>query len=131
MARQGPAHASMIQQIFWVLLYVPAAFAQSPLPDSVLEYYGVAPADAASCSEVDAQVNKEYLKKVADRTNALKAANLRASAFNRFYAEWVYVVPESVINGIRPDLDFASLSPSNPASSIGDLLKVKPTTPQK
>ena len=55
MARQGPAHASMIQQIFWVLLYVPAAFAQSPLPDSVLEYYGVAPADAASCSEVDAQ----------------------------------------------------------------------------
>jgi len=82
-------------------------------------------------SEVDAQVNKEYLKKVADRTNALKAANLRASAFNRFYAEWVYVVPESVINGIRPDLDFASLSPSNPASSIGDLLKVKPTTPQK
>jgi len=82
-------------------------------------------------SEVDEQANKDYLKKVADRTSALKAANLRAAAFNRLRAEWVYVVPESVINGVRPDLDFSSLRPSNPASAIGDLLKVKPPTPQK
>ena len=82
-------------------------------------------------AEVDAQANKEYLKGIADRTNLLKAANLRASAFNRLRAEWVYIVPETVINGVRPDLDFSSLSPSNPASSIGDLLKVKPPTPQK
>ncbi|MGI9495573.1 MAG: DUF4340 domain-containing protein [Mariniblastus sp.] len=82
-------------------------------------------------AEVDAQADKEYLKRVADRTNALKAVNLRASAFNRLRAEWVYIVPETVINGVRPDLDFSSLSPSNPASSIGDLLKVKPPTPQK
>ena len=82
-------------------------------------------------SEVDAQANKDFLKKSGERTNKLKAATLRASAFNRLRAEWVYVVPESVINGVRPDLDFASLSPSNPASAIGDLLKVKPPTPQK
>ncbi|MGB1929932.1 MAG: DUF4340 domain-containing protein [Mariniblastus sp.] len=82
-------------------------------------------------TEIDAQANKEYLKKVADRTDALKAADLRASAFNRLRAEWVYIVPESVINGVRPDFDFSSLSPSNPASSIGDLLKVQPPTPQK
>jgi len=82
-------------------------------------------------SEVDAQANKDFLKRIEERTNKLKAATLRASAFNRLRAEWVYVVPESVINGVRPDLDFASLSPSNPASAIGDLLKVKPPTPQK
>jgi hypothetical protein len=82
-------------------------------------------------AEVDAQANKEYLKRVAERTNSLKAANLRASAFNRLRAEWVYIVPEIVINGVRPDLDFSSLGPSNPASSIGDLLKVKPPNSQK
>lgn len=82
-------------------------------------------------AEVDAEANKEYLKRVAERTNALKAANLRASAISRLRAEWVYIVPETVINGVRPDLDFSSLSPSNPASSIGDLLKVKPPNSQK
>ena len=57
MVRRGPALAGMIQQIVVALVCVPAAFAQQlPLPDSVLEYYGVASSQAASCSEVDAQV---------------------------------------------------------------------------
>jgi hypothetical protein len=60
MARSGAprALAAMAQQmVFLLLCVVPAALAQEqPLPNSVLEYYGVTPAQAASCAEVDAQV---------------------------------------------------------------------------
>lgn len=47
---------------------------------------------------------KAYLRLVAAREAKLKAATQRAAELNQAYADWYYIVSESIINGLRPDL---------------------------
>ena len=60
-----------------------------------------ATSDVASKAESD---EKAYLKAVKKRNEVLDAARRRASELNTSFAKWYYVVPEEVINGLRPEL---------------------------
>ncbi len=70
--------------------------------------------------ELANQEEKEYLRKVADRDKKIEQAKLRARELNQAYADWIYVVPEDVVNGLRPDLKVAAAMPA----------EVEKTTPQ-
>ena len=52
----------------------------------------------------DSSENKAYLraKEKLDRQRA--SALLRIEALNRNWSKWIYVIPETTINAIRPDV---------------------------
>ena len=55
--------------------------------------------------------DKEYLRKLKQRDDAIKAANIRASGLNQLHANWIYLVPEDVIESIRPDVEIGDAKP--------------------
>lgn len=81
--------------------------------------------------EVAEQEEKAYLREVEQRNTFIKSAYLRAAEFNQRHAEWIYIVSETVIENIRPDLDLSSSNPLSPTSKIGDALKIDPTETDK
>ncbi|MDG1875488.1 MAG: DUF4340 domain-containing protein [Mariniblastus sp.] len=58
----------------------------------------------------DAQ-DKEYLRKVQQRNEILKSAKIRASELNQRHASWFYLVPENVIEVLRPEVDVSMAKP--------------------
>jgi len=55
--------------------------------------------------------DKDYLRKLKQRDDAIKSATIRASSFNQLHANWIYLVPEDVIEAIRPDVDIGDAKP--------------------
>lgn len=55
--------------------------------------------------------DKEYLRFLQQRNEALKSAKIRASEINQRHADWFYLVPENVIDGIRPAVDMSTAKP--------------------
>lgn len=55
--------------------------------------------------------DKEYLRKLKQRDDAIKAASIRASGLNQLHANWIYLVPEDVIESIRPDIEIGDAKP--------------------
>ena len=55
--------------------------------------------------------DKEYLRKLKQRDDAIKAASIRASGLNQLHANWIYLVPEDVIESIRPDVKIGDAIP--------------------
>jgi hypothetical protein len=62
--------------------------------------------------ELANQEEKEYLREVADRAKKIEKAKLRARELNQSYADWIYVVPEDIVNGLRPDLKVTVAAPA-------------------
>lgn len=60
--------------------------------------------------------DKEYLRKLQQRDEILKSAKVRASEINQRHASWYYLVPENIIEGIRPSVD-ASLMKAKTAET--------------
>ena len=52
----------------------------------------------------DSAENKAYLREVAERDRKMKSASLRVNDLNQQYANWIYIMPEEVVNGLRPEL---------------------------
>ena len=67
--------------------------------------------------------DKEYLRKLKLREDAIKAATIRASGFNQLHANWIYLIPEDVIEAIRPDIDIGDAKPL--AEDAGEKEEVK------
>ncbi len=63
------------------------------------------PAPAKSEAE-DEESQKAYLRQVAERNSKLVEGRKRAQSLNDQFADWYYVVPERVIEGLFPDLKF-------------------------
>ncbi len=78
---------------------------------------------------VDPQ-DKDYLRKLKLRDDAIKAATIRASGINQLHASWIYLVPEDVIEKIRPDVDIVDVTPigekADRAAAKGKESKPKP-----
>jgi hypothetical protein len=55
--------------------------------------------------------DKEYLRKVQQRNEILKSARIRASELNQRHADWFYLVPENVIEVLRPEVDVSMAKP--------------------
>ena len=55
--------------------------------------------------------DKEYLRKLKERNDAIKAASIRATGLNQLHANWIYLVPEDVIENIRPDIEIGDAQP--------------------
>ena len=66
------------------------------------------------------QDEKEYLRKVADRNKSIEKARLRARELNQSYADWIYIVPEDIVNGLRPDLKATAAVSVENDNSAGD-----------
>ena len=82
-------------------------------------------------SEVAEKEKKAYLRLVEQRKSDIKAAQVRAAEYNQRNAEWIFIVSESVIENIRPDLDLNSAKPTGSPSTVGDAPKVSPAEPKK
>lgn len=63
--------------------------------------------------EIAEKEEKEYLRKIEQRKEAIKAVQVRASEANQRHADWIYIVSENVIENIRPDLDLSSTAAAN------------------
>jgi len=57
--------------------------------------------DLDSLSE---QQRKSYLREQENRQAKIKSATQRAADMNQLYADWIYIISEDIINGLRPDL---------------------------
>jgi len=55
--------------------------------------------------EKDSDENKAWLREVAAIESRKEAANLRAESINRSHAKWIYIIPESVIESLIPELE--------------------------
>ena len=52
----------------------------------------------------DSNENKAYLRAVQDLDRKRSSAKLRIDELNRNWSKWIYVIPETTINAIRPDV---------------------------
>ncbi len=53
----------------------------------------------------DSPENKAWLRKVAAIDNQRVAANLQVESINRSHANWIYIIPESVVDTLIPELE--------------------------
>jgi hypothetical protein len=51
------------------------------------------------------QEEKTYLRKVETRNGKLQNSRIRAAELNQQFADWIYMIPEDVIENLRPDLE--------------------------
>jgi hypothetical protein len=58
------------------------------------------PEDAAE----DSTENKAYLRAMEDLDRRKQSAVLRVNELNKNWSKWIYVIPESTVNAIRPDI---------------------------
>ena len=56
--------------------------------------------------EEESAENKAYLRAVEELNRARKSATLRIDELNRNWSKWIFVIPESTVNLIRPELSF-------------------------
>ena len=61
--------------------------------------------------------DKAYLRQLKQRDDAIKAARSRASGLNQLHANWIYLVPEDVIESIRPDVKIGDAQPISDEST--------------
>ena len=54
--------------------------------------------------EEDSTENKAYLRALEELGRRRKSAELRIDELNRNWSKWIYVIPESTVNAIRPDI---------------------------
>ena len=54
---------------------------------------------------------KTYLRLVEERNGKIKNAGIRASELNQQYADWLFMVPENVIENLRPEIDVSTAAP--------------------
>lgn len=54
--------------------------------------------------EEDSEENKQYLRAMEELQRNKQSAKLRIDEMNRSWSKWIYVVPESVINALRPEV---------------------------
>lgn len=54
--------------------------------------------------EEDSAENKAYLRALEELERKQKSATLRIDELNRNWSKWIYVIPESTVNAIRPDI---------------------------
>lgn len=54
--------------------------------------------------EEDSEENKEYLRAMAELERNKQSAQLRIDEMNRTWSKWIYVVPETVISALRPEV---------------------------
>jgi len=54
--------------------------------------------------EEDSAENKAYLRAMAELERKRKSAELRIEELNRNWSKWIYVIPETTVNAIRPDV---------------------------
>ncbi len=80
--------------------------------------------------DVAEKEEKAYLRLVEQRKTSIQTAQLRAAEYNQRNAEWIYVVSETVIENIRPDLAMNSVIPSS-ATSDSDNTSKSPAEPAK
>ncbi|QEG24553.1 DUF4340 domain-containing protein [Mariniblastus fucicola] len=52
----------------------------------------------------DSEENKAYLRAMEELDRKRKSAKLRIAELNRNWSKWIYVIPESTVNAIRPDV---------------------------
>ncbi len=52
----------------------------------------------------DSAENKAYLRAMEELNRKRKSAELRIDGLNRNWSKWIYVVPETTVNAIRPDI---------------------------
>lgn len=55
----------------------------------------------------DEAIKKAYLRKVKERDQLIDTAQQRATEFNRKHSMWIYVMDETVIKGLLPELEIA------------------------
>ena len=68
-------------------------------------------------SEIADKEEKAYLRLVEQRKSAIRAAQVRAAEYNQPNAAWIYIVSESVIDNIRPELNVVAASPAASSES--------------
>lgn len=89
------------------------------------------PLEVEDPDESEAQT-RAYLRQVAAREEKIKSAHQRASELNQQYGDWIYVVPEDVIDAIRPDLPLpVSSAPSTPQPATQSPPVEKAPTPKE
>jgi len=81
----------------------------------------------------DDENDKEYLRSVQQRKEMLKSAKTRASELNQLHSDWFYLVPENVIEAIRPAVLTSELKPlatdtETPAEKKSEPATEKPET---
>jgi hypothetical protein len=54
--------------------------------------------------EKDSAENKAYLRAMEELDRKRKSAELRVNGLNRNWSKWIYIVPETTVNAIRPDI---------------------------
>jgi len=81
-------------------------------------------------AQTDDDAEKAYLRLVKEREDKIQTAKVRASEMNQQHADWVYIVPENVIENIRPDIK-VELGPTRPARGPVARPPVKQTVPEK
>lgn len=54
--------------------------------------------------EEDSSENKAYLRAMEELDRKRKSATMRIDELNRNWSKWIYVIPESAVNAIRPDI---------------------------
>ena len=54
--------------------------------------------------EEDSAENKAYLRAMEELDRKQKSAKIRIDELNRNWSKWIYVIPESTVNAIRPDV---------------------------
>ena len=76
--------------------------------------------EASDDPEQADQDNKEYLRQVRQRDEKLDAARRIAGDLNRLHADWVYVIADSIITQLRPDLDMSAVAAAEPEAPAED-----------
>jgi len=54
--------------------------------------------------EEDSSENKAYLRALEELDRKRKSATMRIDELNRNWSKWIYVIPETTVNAIRPDI---------------------------
>ena len=52
----------------------------------------------------DSSENKVYLRAMEELDRRRQSANLRINELNKNWSRWIYVIPESTVNAVRPDI---------------------------
>ena len=55
----------------------------------------------------DEAIKKAYLREVKERDQLIELALRQAAEFNRKHSMWVYVMDETVVKGLLPEVEFA------------------------